>query len=337
MSRAGRAEITVDLDRPGRSAGHLVIRPMINGAMKEIRSPVYVFRNGTGPTLLLTGGVHGDEYEGPIALANLVSGLDVGKLAGRLIITPFLNVPAIRAAQRCSPDDGKDLNRSFPGDPNGTPTEGLANLVATRLVAVADFVIDLHTGGGRSSWIPCAMMHPLSDPEEYERTLALVTAIQAPAGVVIDESDKPGMFDTYVEGLRKPFVCCEFGGGMVSPENIAVAKVGVRNALRHLGMLDGDRELPIWRGRRESRLIEIPHLGYAVEAPVSGLFEPLVEIGDSVLSGQPIGRIHSFDDAERPAVTVKAPENGILFHRRAAARIDAGQRSAMVARPLQRA
>jgi N-alpha-acetyl-L-2,4-diaminobutyrate deacetylase len=330
-------EVALDLDRPGRSDGYLRLSPVVEGSVADVRVPVAVLANGRGPTLLVTAAVHGDEYEGPIALAKLVRSLDPGALQGRLIAVPFLNQRALGAAQRRSPDDGLDLNRSFPGDPTGSPSEVLAHLVSTTLVPAADAVIDLHTGGTNSTWIPCAMTHPLADRALLDRILDLIVAMRLPAGVVVDESDKPGMFDTYVENLGKPFVCCEFGGGMLTRPTLAVAEASLRNALIHLDMIESEPRMAEWRGRTETRLLEIPSLDHAMTAMTSGLFEPLAEPGDTVFAGQAIGRVHATDDLGRAPETIRAPVDGILFHRRASSRIDPGQRAGMVARPLVRA
>lgn len=332
-AHAPAARLDIPLDRPGRSSGAL----LIPGDGKTVRLPVFVFTNGTGPTLLLTGAIHGDEWEGPIALARLAGSFDPSAISGRLIVMPFVNVLALAAGRRRGPGDDLDLNRCFPGQEAGSITERIAHALSSLVLPCADVVIDLHTGGTNSVWIPCAMMHPLADTALHARTLELVAAMRVPAGVVIDESDKPGMFDTHVERLGKPFVCCEFGGGMVSPETVSVADAGIRNAMRHLGMLGGRAEVPRWRGRSETRLLEIPDLGYAMEARTQGIYEPLLEVGDSVDQDQEVGRIFALDAPDRAPEPVLAPATGILFHRRAFARVEAGHRVGMVARPLMRA
>ena len=91
-----------------------------NSAWGSVMIPVAVIRNGDGPTALLTGGNHGDEYEGPLALFELARTLDPAEVRGTVIIVPALNYPAFRAGTRTSPIDGGNLNRSFPGRPDGT-------------------------------------------------------------------------------------------------------------------------------------------------------------------------------------------------------------------------
>ncbi len=92
-------------------------------------------KNGRGPTVTFTGGSHGDEYEGPIALLKLARGLRAADVAGRVVIVPALNLPAVRSATRRSPVDGRNMNLVFPGNRDGTVTEVIADFVFTELVA----------------------------------------------------------------------------------------------------------------------------------------------------------------------------------------------------------
>ena len=89
--------------------------------------PVIVIRNGDGPTILFTGGNHGDEYEGPIALRKLANEIKGEDIQGQIIIVPYLNYPAVLAGTRLSPVDGQNMNRSFPGNPDGSITEDMAD------------------------------------------------------------------------------------------------------------------------------------------------------------------------------------------------------------------
>ena len=117
-----------------------------------------MIRNGRGPTLYLEAGNHGDEYEGQIVLARLIRELDPGALQGRLIILPAANLPAALAGQRCSPIDGGNLNRSFPGDPDGGPTAAIAHFIESVLLPMCDAALDLHSGGKTLEYIPSAMI-----------------------------------------------------------------------------------------------------------------------------------------------------------------------------------
>src|SRR3569623_556261 len=94
---------TVDLDRDGVQHGFLRLPySRDDSAWGAVMIPITVARNGPGPTALLTGANHGDEYEGPVALMELAAALDPAALAGRVIIVPAMNYPAFRAATRTS-------------------------------------------------------------------------------------------------------------------------------------------------------------------------------------------------------------------------------------------
>jgi len=332
LAQSSPVTTDVDFDRQGRQIGTITLP--LPGLAEPVITPIAVFSNGPGQTVLLTGAVHGDEYDGPVTLSNLVRSLDLNAIEGRLIIVPFLNQLALQAAQRVSPLDRLDLNRSFPGDPNGTPSQVLAHWVATRLVPLADVVIDSHTGGTMTSWIPLVMMHPVPDPTQYDRMLGLIRAMRPPLGIVLNETDKPGMFDTFVEQQGKVFVCCEWGGGTMTRPTLDVAGVCLRNGLRYLGMLGGEAENPVWPAFPQPRLMQAPDLEWAVAAPRGGIYEPIVELGADVEEGQTLGYVHPIDDLTLPPAPIAAPVSGTLFFRPASARVEAGRRLAMIARDL---
>jgi N-alpha-acetyl-L-2,4-diaminobutyrate deacetylase len=323
---------TVDFDLPGRQIGRVVMP--LPGMAETVDTPIAVFNGGAGPTVLLSGALHGDEYDGPITLSNLVRTLDVAKVRGRLIVIPFVNQLAMRAAQRVSPLDQLDLNRSFPGDPSGRPSEILAHWIATRIVPLVDAVVDSHTGGTKTSWIPLVMMHPVADAAQHGRMLELVRAMRAPLGIVLNETDKPGMFDTFVENQGKVFVCCEYGGGTLTRATLDVAGVCIRNALRHFGMLDGEPETPVWDAFDGPRIMECLDLEWAVAAERDGIYEPRVELGQTVEAGDLLGVIHPMDDLGIDPVPVRAPVAGTLFFRPASSRVETGRRLGMIARDL---
>ena len=142
----------IELSRRGKHSGWFGLVHSDNANPLGIYPiPALCIAGEPGPTVLLTAGVHGDEYEGPAALMRLFEALSETDITGRLIILPQLNAPACRAGTRVSPLDGGNLNRLCPGSAEGTPTEQIAHLLCHVLFPVADAVIDLHSGGA-ASW-----------------------------------------------------------------------------------------------------------------------------------------------------------------------------------------
>ena len=109
---------TIPFDKDGVHHGFLRLPySRDDSAWGSVMIPITVIRNGDGPTALLTGGNHGDEYEGPIALMDIAQSLSQRDIQGRVIIVPAFNYPAFQAGTRTSPIDKGNLNRSFPGGP----------------------------------------------------------------------------------------------------------------------------------------------------------------------------------------------------------------------------
>lgn len=309
---ASRVSCTIDLDAPGKRAGYLNVPwSRDDSAWGAIRVPIHVVHGGEGPTVLFTGANHGDEYEGPIALLKLARRLTPARLKGRVIALPTMNHPAAQAGTRVSPIDGVNMNRCFPGRRDGTQTPMLAHYVYQHLVARADVVVDMHSGGKTLDFVPSVVMHELEDTTLMERTRAAVQAMGAPLSLILKELDSAGMLDSAVEGLGKLFVTTELGGGgSTSPERVAIAERGVHNLLCHLGLLDE----ALQASPAPSRLAYTPADGFVVSDD-AGLFEPLVELGAPVEAGQPLGRVHFFEETDREPRTYTSPRGGFLYCR----------------------
>ena len=328
MSEASRVTATIDLDARGVRRGCLNVPwSRDDSAWGAIRVPIHVIRGGDGPTVLLVGGNHGDEYEGPVALLNLVRRLEPERLKGRVIVLPTMNHPAVQAGTRVSPVDGINMNRCFPGKAGGTPTPMLAHYVYQHLVARADVVVDLHSGGKSLDFVPSVAMHELGDKALMERTGAAIMAMGAPVALVLDELDKAGMLDGAVEDLGKMFITTELGGGgSTSAARVAIAERAVHNLLCHLGMLDEER-VPV---PTVPRFAYTPEDGYVI-ADHAGILEPRVELGAQVETGQALARIHFFDEIDRDPVTYRSARAGFLYARHCPGLIKRGDCLAVVA------
>lgn len=325
---------TIDLDAPGRSIGHVVAPWSRNeSGWGNLLTPIAVFAKGDGPTVLLTGGNHGDEFEGPVALRRLVRTLDVDDVSGRVIVVPGLNHAALCAGARLSPIDGCNMNRSFPGAPDGTMTERLADFVYQELVTRADVVLDLHSGGSSMVFEPFVAMHDLDDADRTATTLGYLDAFGTELAVIMSEPDRHGLLDSAVERSGKIFLTTEIcGGRSISARSVDVAFRGVINTLRHAGVL---ASASASGGERRPRLVRMLD-GTAAMAPQAGLFEPLVDTGQHVAAGSPLACIHPLDDLRANPIDVPAPLDGLVIMRHNAGLIAAGDPVAAMAVPVDR-
>lgn len=304
----------VDFDKPGKQFGFLNLphSPHLD-AWGVIPIPICVIKNGSGPTVILEGGNHGDEYEGPIALGHLIRDLDPAEIQGRLIILPAINQPAVAAGQRVSPEDGKNFNRTFPGSSTGTATEQISFYMNSVLFPMADAFIDLHSGGSSLSLIPSAIIEPAVDPVHMKRNIEAVLAFNAPMTVVIDNLGEPRTATAAAVRSGLVTVGTEMGGGgTVSPEALQVCRCGVTNVLAHLGVLPAAKGAPAG----PTRLMQIPGPQGYVFATAEGVFEPFDANGTEVREGQPAGQIHFLTNPGRPPDRLRYGTDGIVYGRR---------------------
>jgi N-alpha-acetyl-L-2,4-diaminobutyrate deacetylase len=320
-------DATVRFDLDGKHHGFLRLPcSRDTSAWGSILIPITVVRNGSGPTALLTGANHGDEYEGPIALQGLAHDLDPHDVTGRIIIVPYMNLPAFHAARRTSPLDGKNLNRSFPGAPDGSPTEKIADYFERILLPMADVVLDFHSGGKTLDFIPFAAAHLLDDQDQQAACIAAMEAFNAPYSMILREIDAVGMYDTAAEAAGKVFVSTELGGGGTSTARSArIARRGAENMLRHAGILAGDL------APQPSMHIDTTGAGSFHLSETGGMIEPLVDLGEEVSEGDTLARIWSPHRTGGAPEFVKARSSGILAARHFPGLISPGDCLAVVA------
>ena len=331
-SSPSRIRCDIDFDRPGRQACYLKApqsRDTSGWGVVEI--PIFVFKNGDGPTLLLTGGVHGDEYEGQIAISRLAQSLRPEEITGRLILMPAVNVPAVLNNTRTSPIDGRDLNRCFPGNPSGTFSEMLAHFMDSQILPHADVAIDLHTAGHSAECLPSTNMHYLPDPMLREKTLAAAAAFGAPFNVVFWGVDEGATLTSSVERRKILSLGTEIGGwGRVSVEGLRIGERGIRNMLRHLGMLAGKVDTVQRDGTAGTRHMMVRDPACYSFAPVSAIFEPLHVAGDKICSGQRAGFFHFVEDIDHPPIELFYAADGILWMAAGPGRVQRGDCVAVV-------
>jgi N-alpha-acetyl-L-2,4-diaminobutyrate deacetylase len=318
---------TIDLDAAGKQHGFLRLPySRDDSAWGSVMIPIAVIRNGKGPTALLTGGNHGDEYEGPLTLFDLARTLEAKDVSGTVIIVPAMNYPAFRAGTRTSPIDKGNMNRSFPGKPDGSVTQKIADFFQRQLLPRADLVVDIHSGGKTLDFVPFCAAHVLSDKAQEKRACAAVEAFAAPYSNRMIEIDTVGMYDTAAEEMGKVFITTELGGGGTArAATVKIARRGVANVLRHAGIVSGEIE------KAPTRWLDMPSGDCFTFSEADGLIETAVDLGEAVKAGQVLARVHPTGRTGVVPQEIRAKMSGILAARHFPGLVQTGDCAAVVA------
>jgi predicted deacylase len=328
---------TIDLDASGRQVGTLDLPRSTNtSGWSALRVPIVSVGGGDGPTALVIGGCHGDEPEGQVAAINLARDLGPDDVPGRVLVIPCLSLEASRAYTRLWPS-GANMNRSFPGDPEGTPDEQLAHFLSTELFPRVDVVVDIHSGGRSGMCLPWSEMHWVEDAEQRRRMVEGMLAWNTDWCVIYIDIAGGGLLVGEAERQGKTVVSTELGGGgHVSAAIHRLAASGLRNVLRHFGVLAGEVETRASLGRPPQAILRATDLDDYLLAPATGLFETLVELGERVEAGQTVGRIHFLEDPERAPAPVVATSSGVVCVIRAIATTDEGDNVVVIGHEVDR-
>ncbi|MCH2125984.1 MAG: succinylglutamate desuccinylase/aspartoacylase family protein [Pirellulaceae bacterium] len=306
----------IDFNRDGKQFGTLAVPQSTNSAgWANYFIPICVIKNGEGPTAVMSGGNHGDEFEGPTTLMNLARTLEPDDIQGRVILIPMLNRPAVLAGTRLSPIDGVNMNRAFPGKPNDSITGMIAHYVGQEIIPLADLVVDIHSGGSSMLFLPSVNMHRVENEQQMERMLAAGKAWGAPYVLLYRDVAGEGLLPSYAEGLGKVTLGTELGSkSQFGAPILNIAMTGVRNVLVWAEIL---KAVPQSNVNSTPIVIEADDPRDYIMAPVSGLFEPFVELGDAVETGQVVGQIHDLETIQRTPTSVVAATHGLVTARRA--------------------
>lgn len=302
---------------PGTAVrGAIPVTTLAGGTPLEI--PVVVVNGGAGdgPCFWVNGAIHGDEPEGPLACQIALAEVDPAQLSGTLVLCPVINVPAFEAAERGNPADTftYDMNRIYPGRPDGYLSERVAAAHAAAMGPVADLEISIHSGGAHSFLDKAIFV------DERPESVELATAMGPGWGCIMSSFNPSGSPMAYMKGLGKVGITVELGGrSATSPE--AFARVGreladsILNILRHYDMYPGEAVYPSprYKGQQEALL-----------APASGIFlpEPGVQFLTMMQKGDPIARIvNIFGDT---LASLEAPADGMFFGLRALPNVTTG-------------
>lgn len=312
------AILDLELDQPGRHTGALrVAHSDDRSAYGEIVIPLMSLIGGAGPTVLLSAGIHGDEAEGPLALMRLMHALDPAALAGRVIIAPMMNHPAVKASRRTSPLDHGNLARLFPGDARGSVTQRIAAAIATMILPRVEAVLDVHGGGRTLEYMPCAWGRLHDDPTLARRSLAALKALGQKRTVIVSSTAHGGTLISEAIAQGKVIAGTEIGGaGGVRPETVAAAERAARGFLAHLGLLPAAQPAP-------TRLMRIAPAHF-VRSPARGMFDPAFTLGDTVSAGDIAGFLYDADRPWRAPEPLRFAADGLVVARGVPAMVEPG-------------
>ncbi len=301
---------------PGQTVrGIIPVATLAGGNAVEI--PVVVINGAKpGPVLWVNGAIHGDEPEGPLCCQNLLREVSPNSLAGTLVLVPVVNVAAFEAASRGNPLDtfSHDMNRIYPGRPNGYLSERVAYAHYEIMTKVADLEISIHSGGAHS------FLAPAMFTDERPESVELGTAMGPGWGCMMSNVSPKGSPMAAMAEAGKVGITVEYGGrSATSPE--LFAKVGrvladaILNVLKHYKMIPGEAAYDQNRTKGQQE---------ALLAQASGLFlaEPGIQFLTPMKKGDRIATIVNFFGDE--LAQLRAPADGMIFGLRALPNVTTG-------------
>ena len=273
--------------QPGQQASGWLVVP--DGVDPGTRIPVSVFNGAKpGPLLALIAGTHGSEYTSIVALQRVRARLDPARLAGSVILVHMANPTTFYGRRIYFSPDGKNLNRVYPGQADGTISQRIAYAITTHVIAPATHVVDMHCGDGNESLRPYSYWQVTGDPaiDAAGKRLALAFGLDH---IVIDRerpADPNRTLYTSNTAVRrgKPAITVESGGmGLTDEPSVHAQEAGALSVMADLGMLEAPSvrvEKPLFVDRSQ-----------VVTSPATGVWHPAVEKMQSVATGTLLGRL----------------------------------------------
>jgi len=271
---------------------------------------VHRVRGGSdGPTLGVIGGIHGDEPIGVETVRQLVGRLRELDFRGEVVALPVANPYAFQALTRNTPIDMTNLNRIFPGSPDGTLTEQLAHAICEHFLPRFEALIDFHSGGNLAT-VDYVYLH---DDSGLGQAFGCEILYEAPSYV--------GSFGYHAQSLGVPVVVSELGGGQQRNEYYIEKGIrGALNVMKKLGMLDGEPELPAEQVVVHEMAVIRPHNGGLLLSTVDA-----TRICESVPGGSVLARVvspYTFEELE--VVTAPFDPTLLVLLREPVTKIDPG-------------
>ena len=312
---------------PGEASSGWIEVPDGRGASDPgTRIPVTVVRGSKpGPVLALVAGTHGYEYTSILALQRLLPRLVPARMSGAVILVHMANPPGFWGRRTYYNPDGKNLNRVYPGDPQGTQSDRIAAALTREVIERATHLVDMHCGDGNESLRPYAYWTVSGDRsvDDVSREMALSYGLDHIV-VVRDRPKDPAksLYTDLTAILRgKPAITTESGGaGLTDDASVAAHEAGALSVIGFLKIMDAPSirvAKPVWIARSE-----------VLRAPASGVWKPAVEKAQTVAAGALLGRLT--DPFGKAAQEIRAPFAGEVLYVVVTPPVSEGEPVAMV-------
>lgn len=273
---------------------------------RDVGFDAWIWRGAPGPTLLLNGATHGDEYEGPTLLRQWAETWRPAQLRGTVVMVPVLNEGAFFAGRRCHPADDGNLARAFPGSARGGATARLAHLFDTQLLAQATHYVDLHSGGGAYELLPWVGYLTRDDQvgRAQRAMAACFDSFWCWSGPFLPGRTLSAAHDRNIPAI---YTECRGAGGL-EPRDLQALQQGLENLLRWAGCVPGPQRTLRRQKTRTAGDAQEAHLQVHHPAPLDGLFVRGAILGQRVRKGQTLGHVHGLGSSKK--VPVKAERTG---------------------------
>ena len=281
----------------------------------DMTIPVTMICGGApGNTITISAGVHSREYIGIEAVIRLAQELNPGMVQGTVLLLHCCNYAGfISRSSDVVPLDGKNLNRAFPGDRNGTQTQRLAAFLEAEIIGNTDYLVDLHSGGFCEALTPHVYFHDAAEPKvcKMSQQIAELTS----AAYLVRSTSKNGFY-SYAGQCGVPAIILERGGsGLLHEDEVLADIADVKNILRGLGFLS---DAPA-----AQNIHKVIQKGYYVDSPVSGCWYPRKHPGDRINKGEILGEIRDIYGA--PVCGIYGETEGVILYQTISLGIEKGK------------
>jgi len=315
--------------KPGQKVSGWIDVP--RGSDDGTKIPVTIAHGASdGPVLALIAGTHGYEYTSIIALPRVAAALEPEQMRGSVILVHMANPTTFYGRRVYFGSDGKNLNRMYPGNANGTLSERIAYAITSEVIDKATHLIDMHCGDGNESLRPYSYWMPIGDEKVDSAAREMVLAFGLDH-IVVDRTrptdPKKTLYTSTTAMVRgKPAITTESGGmGLTDEASVDAHVAGALSVVNHLGIMTAPSVRvthPVWYEKTE-----------VLRAPVGGIWRPIVDRMHSVAKDALVGRI--LDPFGNVLREIRAPFAGEMLYVVATPPVSEGEPLGMIAAPSQ--